>query len=90
MNLPLYCLTNEREVDWPHLASLTLRGFVAGERILQRLFNLASLKSIGIARIVLDDDHDGFWVRLMTALRKKRCEEVHISGWLANSRTDED
>jgi hypothetical protein len=89
MNLPLYCLIDERRVDWPHLASLTLRGFVARERILQRLFNLPSLRSISIARIVLDDDDDGCWARLMTALRKRKCGEVHISGWLANSTTDE-
>lgn len=87
LKLPLYHLINEREVTWPCLTALTLQGFVAREPILQRLFTLPSLRSISIARIVLDDD-DGCWIRLMMALQKMKCKEAHLFGWLANSTTD--
>jgi hypothetical protein len=89
MDLPLYSLIDigEREVAWPHLASLTLRGFNVGEPLLRRLFSLPSLRSIGIARITLCDD--GCWIRLLAALQNKRWGAVHLSGWLANSTTDE-
>jgi hypothetical protein len=84
-HLPLYCLIDERVVAWPRLTHLTLRGFVAREPILQKLFSLPHLRSIGIARIGLDDD--GCWIRIITALRMRKCAEVHLSGWLANNTT---
>jgi hypothetical protein len=83
--LPLHCLIHEREVAWPLLTHLTLRGFAAGEPTLQRLFSLPHLRSISISRVGLEDD--GCWIRIMTALQKRKCAEVHLSGWLANRTT---
>jgi hypothetical protein len=84
--LPLHRLIDEREVAWPRLTHLTLRGFMAKEPILQTLFNLPHLRSVSMAH--MDLDGDGCWIRIMTALRIRKCTEVHLSGWLANTTTD--
>jgi hypothetical protein len=84
-HLPLHRLIDEREVAWPRLTHLTLRGFVAREPILQTLFSLPHLRSVSMAR--MDLDGDGCWIRIMTALRMRKCTEVHLSGWLANPTT---
>jgi hypothetical protein len=89
MALPLHSLIDigEREVAWPHLVSLTLRGFKVEKSLLRRLFSFPSLRSIGIARINLGGD--GCWIRLLTAPQDKKWGAVHLSGWSADATTDE-
>jgi hypothetical protein len=82
--MPLHCLI-EREVELPCLTHLTWRGFVAREPTLERLFSLPRLRSIGIACVSLVGD--GCWIRIMTALRMRKCAEVHLSGWVTNDAT---
>jgi hypothetical protein len=62
---------------------MTLRGFTARATLLQKLFSLPGLRLISIAHVGLIND--GCWLSELTALRTRKRDEVHLSGWLADN-----
>ncbi|KAH5617401.1 hypothetical protein HBI23_257660 [Parastagonospora nodorum] len=80
-------LVEKQETAWSRLTQLTLQRFVVSAPTLQRLLSIPSIVRTSLCNIILDGDD--CWIRIMTRLREKRWEHVHLSGWLVNIEMDD-